>query len=128
MPVQVPVEMLKGGRPLRAVWQTPPRYGIPEHPRDGSKVTIVSEPAPRGETGALWVDYVTTPTYGAGYQQVECAPLTCFVLDEEAMEQLLLDHLPEIRAEVERRVIEAQEEHRRQKARDLSALLRDGPG
>jgi hypothetical protein len=122
----ITADMLTGGRPLRAVWCTPERYGIAEHPPDGTTVTIVGEPVPRGETGALWVDYVLTPTYGAGYQTVDCAPIGCFVLDAKAIDQLLIEHFPEVRAEVERRVSEAREEHRRQKARDLSAMLRDG--
>jgi hypothetical protein len=121
--MQVAVEMLKGGRPLRAVWRTPLRYGLPS-PRDGAKVTIVGEPVPRGETGTLWVDFVLTPTHGAGYQTVDCAPIECFVLDNEAIDHLLIDHFPELRAEVVRRVSEAREAHRRQKARDLSAMLR----
>jgi hypothetical protein len=121
-PIAVTADMLAGGRPLHARWRTPPRYGIAEHPRDGTPLLIVSEAVPRGETGALWVGYVLTPPHDG--QPVEWAPLGCFLVDEEVWAAMLEPHLPAIRAEAERRVREADAEHRRQKVRDLSALLR----
>jgi hypothetical protein len=120
--IEVTTEMLVGPCPAR--WRTPPRFGIPEHPRDGTPVVIVGAPVPRGETNALWVGYVLTPVYEG--QMVEWAPLSCFVVDEGAWRTMLEPHLPAIRAEVERKAQEADAEHRKQKARDLSALLRNG--
>jgi hypothetical protein len=121
-PIAVTADMLAGGRPLHARWRTPVRYGIAEHPRDGTPLLIVSEAVPRGETSALWVGYLLTPPHDG--QPVEWAPLGCFVVDEDAWAAMMEPHLPAIRAEAERRVREADAEYRRQKARDLSALLR----
>jgi hypothetical protein len=123
-PISVTADMLTGGRPLHARWRTPARYGIAEHPRDGTPLLIVSEAVPRGETGALWVGYVLTPPHDG--QQVEWAPLGCFVVDEDAWAAMMAPHLAAIRVETEHQVREADAAHRRQKARDLSALLRGG--
>jgi hypothetical protein len=63
------------GTPLRAVWHTPPRYGIPERPRDGTEVIVTGAPVPRGETGALWAPYLLPGSWGEDW-----APLTCLHL------------------------------------------------
>lgn len=71
---------LLDGSPLRTIWRTPPRYGIPEHPRDGAEGVVLGAPVPRGETDALFA-----PTSGLAWAE-EWLPISALWLDAQRPE------------------------------------------